>query len=131
MASTLSPDDVKLFAEPNYGQLVTLMPDGSPQVTPVWIDIHDGEIWINTTENRQKARNIRRDPRVAISVQDANDPYRYVQVRGRVTDMTRQGADEHIDALARKYLDVDRYPYHRPDEQRVIVKVEPEHVTSR
>jgi PPOX class probable F420-dependent enzyme len=128
MPTKLSDDDVELLEEPSYGHLATLMPDGSPQVTVVWVDTRDGQVWVNTAEGRVKTRNVRRDPRVAISVQDAADPWRVAMVRGRAVELTHEGADEHIDFLAKKYLGVDRYPNRAPGEQRVIVKIQPEHV---
>lgn len=120
----------KLLEEPNLAHFVTLMPNGSPQVTPVWVD-HDGtHVLINTAEGRQKPRNLQRDPRVAISVVDRNDPYRYAQIRGRVVEITREGAFEHISKLSEKYTGRSAYP-RREGEQRIIVKVLPEHVQDR
>ena len=118
----------QLIDEPNLAHFVTLMPDGSPQITPVWVD-HDGtHVIINTAEGRQKPRNLRRDPRVAISVVDRTNGYRYLQVRGRVVDMIHEGAWEHINKLARKYMGPEaRYPGSQ-QETRVIIKVLPEHV---
>lgn len=112
----------------NFGHLTTLMPDGSPQVTPVWVDIEGNEVLFNTAEGRQKDRNLRRDDRVAVSVADHENPYRYVQIRGRITERTGQGAEEHIDKLAKKYLGVDSYPYRSETERRVMYRIEPEHV---
>ncbi|MCX7617928.1 PPOX class F420-dependent oxidoreductase [Tepidiforma sp.] len=117
-----------LFEKPNFGHLATLMPDGSPQVTPVWVDIEGDTIIFNTAEGRVKTRNLDRDGRVAISVADQQNPYRYIQVRGRVVSRTRDGADAHIDKLAKKYLGQDRYPFRQPGEQRVIYRIQPEHV---
>jgi PPOX class probable F420-dependent enzyme len=104
------------------------MPDGSPQVTPVWVDFDGKFILVNTAEGRRKPRNIRRDPRVALDVTSREDPYRMVTVRGRVVELANEGADEHIDKLAKKYLGQDRYPFRQPGERRVILKIEPEHV---
>jgi PPOX class probable F420-dependent enzyme len=114
---------VDLFAKKAFGAFTTLMPDGSPQTTPVWVDYHDGEIWVNSAVGRQKDKNVRRDPRVAIAVIDPDNPYRYVEVRGRVREITQDGADAHIDAMARKYLGQDKYPYAQPGEQRVLYKI--------
>jgi PPOX class probable F420-dependent enzyme len=102
------------------------MPDGSPQSTPVWVDVEGDEIVINTAEGRAKARNLREDPRVALSATDPDNPYEAVIVRGWVTDMTHEGADEHIDRLAKKYLDRERYPFRQRGEQRVKVYITPE-----
>ena len=105
------------------------MRDGSPQVTPVWVD-YDGEnILINTSRGRQKMKNIKRDPRVALSIQDPDNPYRKLIVRGRVVEETEQGADEHIDKLAKKYTGSDTYQNRTPGMVRVILKIKPEHVS--
>ncbi len=114
----------------NFGHLATLMPDGSPQVTPVWVDHQGNFILINTAIGRVKQRNVTRDPRVAIDITDQANPYRKVTIRGRVVDQIREGAEEHIDMLAHKYLGIEKYQNRRPGEQRVILKIEPEHVSS-
>jgi len=129
MAAQLPEAAQKLFREPNFAHLATIMPDGSPQVTPVWVDIDEKFILVNTAEGRQKPRNIRRDPRVAIDVASRDDPYRMVTVRGRVVEVTGEGADDHIDKMAKKYLGQDKYPFRAPGERRVILKIEPEFVT--
>jgi PPOX class probable F420-dependent enzyme len=117
-----------LFDKKAFAHLATVGKDGRPQVTPVWCD-HDGtHVRINTARGRVKDRNLRRDPRVALSIQDPDNPYRYLQVRGRVAEMTEAGADAHIDALAKKYLGQDRYPFRQPGEVRVMVKIAPEDV---
>ncbi len=110
-----------------FAHLATLMPDGSPQVTPVWVDYVNGVIRVNTAKGRIKARNMETGARVAVAIQDPDNPYRYLQVRGRVKHMTEQGADAHIDALAKKYLGQDKYPYRRPGEVRQIYEIEPLH----
>lgn len=114
----------------NFAHLATNMPDGSPQSTPVWIDIEGDTVVFNTAEGRQKTRNLDRDARVAISVSDAGNPYRYIQIRGKVIEKTTDGADAHIDQLARKYLGVESYPGRNPKETRVIYRVAPEHVNT-
>jgi PPOX class probable F420-dependent enzyme len=129
--STTLPDSVKkLFQEPNFAHLATLMPDGSPQVSPVWVDIEGDRIIVNTAEGRAKPRNVRRDARVALSITDRSNPYSWAQVRGRVVGDTHEGADDSIDRLAKKYLGQDRYPFRQPGERRVILVIEPEHVAS-
>ena len=130
MAGEMSQGVSKLFEEANFGHLATLMPDGSPQVTPVWVDFDGRHILVNTAEGRQKPRNIRRDPRVAISVVRQGSPYAFASVRGRVVEITSEGAEEHIDKLAKKYLGRDRYPWRQPGERRIILKIAPEHVSS-
>lgn len=113
-----------------FAHLATLMPDGQPQVTPVWLDFDGNHIRINSAKGRVKDRNMRRDPRVTLTLQDPDNPYRYLEVRGRVIEIAEDGADAHIDSLAKKYLGVDTYPYRRPGESRVIYKVEPLHVST-
>lgn len=110
-----------------FAHLATVMADGSPQVTPVWIDYANGVIRVNTAKGRTKARNMQTGARVAVAIQDPDNPYRYLQVRGRVKHMTEQGAEDHIDALAKKYLGQDKYPYRRPGEVRQIYEIEPLH----
>lgn len=118
-----------LFTKKAFASLATLMPDGRPQVTPVWCDVEGGLVIINTAKGRQKDRNLRRDPRVALSIVDPDNPYRYLELRGRVVEIAEQGAAEHIDKMAKKYLGVDKYPYKNPDEVRVMFKIQPEHAT--
>ncbi len=130
MPATLPEGVKKLFREPNFAHLATLMPDGSPQVSPVWVDVEGDRILVNTAEGRAKPRNVRRDPRVAISIHKQDDPYSSAFIRGRVVEITHEGADEMIDKLAKKYLGQDRYPYRQPGEQRLILVIEPEHVGS-
>jgi PPOX class probable F420-dependent enzyme len=129
-AENLSPGAVKLLQEPQLAQLATIMPDGSPQVTPVWVDVEpDGShVLINTADGRLKARNTAHDPRVAVSVVAADNPWRYAIVRGKVVEQRHEGADEHIDKLAKKYLGQDTYPFRQPTERRVILRIKPEHV---
>jgi hypothetical protein len=105
--------------------LATIMPDGSPQVTPVWFDYTGGRIRVNTAKGRVKARNMTEGSRVALSIVDPDNAYRYLQVRGQVARVTETGAKEHIDSLAKKYLGKDVYPWSRPGEVRVIYEIEP------
>jgi len=108
-----------------FANLATVMPDGSPQVTPVWFDYTDGKIRVNSAKGRVKSRNMQEGAPVALSILDPENPYRYIQIRGRVAHVTEEGAGAHIDALAKKYLGKDKYPYGRPDEVRVIFEIEP------
>lgn len=117
-----------IFDKKSFAHIATVGKDGTPQITPVWLDFDNGLIRFNTARGRVKERNLRANPKVALSIQDPDNPYRYVQIRGRVAEMTEQGADAHIDALAKKYLGQDRYPFRQPGEVRVLVKVRPEHV---
>ena len=125
------PDQYKdLLEKKAFAHLGTLMKDGSPQVTPVWFD-HDGtHIRVNTAKGRWKDKNMRNRPQVALSILDPDNPYRYMQIRGKVADVTENGADAHIDSLAKKYLGQDKYPFRQPGEQRVIYKVSVERVTT-
>jgi PPOX class probable F420-dependent enzyme len=116
-----------LFSKPAFANLATLMPDGNPQVTPVWIDYDGKYVIVNSAKGRQKDRNLRREPRVALTVMDPENPYRYLGIRGRVKEITERGADAHIDKMAKKYLNKDKYPYRQPGEVRVLYKIEPEH----
>ena len=119
----------KLFEGKNLAFVSTLMKDGHPHITPTWIDIQDGHIFVNTAIGRIKQRNVSRDPRISISIVDQNNPYDMVTVRGRVTgQITGDAADEHIDKLAKKYLGKDKYPNRAPGEKRVILKIKPERV---
>jgi len=118
----------ELLKGKNFCNVATLRTDGSVQVAPVWVDIQDGLAVVNSAEGRAWPRNLERDPRVTLSIQNAENPYEYVEIRGRVAERTHEGADEHINSLAKKYLGVDEYPYRQPGEQRVIIRVEPDHV---
>jgi len=128
---TQLPETVKaLFRDKNFGHLATIMPDGSPQVTPVWVDIDGDKILVNTEEGRAKPRNVARDPRVSISITDQQVPYRAAFIRGKVTEVRKEGAKEHIDFLAKKYTGADVYPAHNPKYSRLIFVIEPEHVST-
>jgi PPOX class probable F420-dependent enzyme len=105
-----------------------MMDDCSPQVTPVWVDYDNGNILINTAEGRAKLTNVKKNPRVAVSVTDSSNPYTMVSVRGRIVEHTNRGADEHIDKMAKKYLGAEKYPFRAPGEKRVLLKIKPEHV---
>jgi PPOX class probable F420-dependent enzyme len=108
-----------------FASLATVMADGSPQVTPVWFDYNDGRIRVNTAKGRVKARNLKAGAAVALAIIDPDNPYRYVQIRGRVGGCTEDGADAHIDSLAKKYLGQDKYPYAAPGEVRLMCDIEP------
>ena len=119
----------KIIKKKSFAFLGTLMKDGSPHVSPVWIDITDNNIiLINTAKGRIKQKNVSRDPRVSISLTDDENPYSMVTIRGQVIEQTSDGADEHIDKLAKKYLNTDRYPGHSPDMKRIILKIRPQKV---
>ena len=119
-----------LLKKTAFAHLATLMPNGQPQVTPVWVDYDGRHILFNTAEGWQKDKNLQRDGRVALSMTDPDNPYRYLEVRGKVVERTMSGADQHIDQMAKKYLGKDKYPFRQPGEVRVIFKIQPEHTTS-
>lgn len=130
MASVIPEKYVDLFDKKVFAGLATLMPDGSPQVTPVWID-YDGEnVVFNTAVGRQKDKNLQADGRVALALTDPENPYRYLEVRGNVVERTTEGADDHINKMAKKYLGQDVYPFRQPGEVRVMYKIKPERVSS-
>lgn len=127
MAGPIPDKYLDLFQKNTFAHLATLMPDGSPQVTPVWID-YDGEyVLVNSAEDRQKDRNMERDPRVALSILDPENPYRHIQVRGRVVEITTEGAVEHINQLSQRYTGQD-YRGFAPGMVRKIYKILPENV---
>jgi len=114
-----------LTAKKAFASIATVMKDGSPQVTPVWFDYTGGKIRVNTARGRVKARTLRPGACVALAIADPDNPYRYLQVRGRVLNVTEQGADAHIDSLAKKYLGQDKYPFRQPGDVRVTCEIEP------
>ena len=125
------PDKYRdLFTKRAFASLGTLMPDGAPQVTPVWCDIEGDHLVVNSAKGRQKDKNIRRDPRVALAIIDPENPYRYLEIRGRVVEITEHGADAHIDKMAKKYLGADKYPYRQQGEVRVMYKIHPERTST-
>jgi PPOX class probable F420-dependent enzyme len=128
MSAMIEGRSEDLLKATNFCHVSTLSPDGSIHDVPVWVDVQDGLPTLNTAEGRVWPRNLERDPRVTLTVQNMENPYEYVEIRGHVAERTHEGADAHIDALARKYLHKDSYPYRQPGEQRVIIRVEPEHV---
>jgi PPOX class probable F420-dependent enzyme len=123
MADVLSEKARALITRPVLASLATLNPDGSPQITPLWVDLDGDDVVFNTAQGRKKARNLERDSRVAVTVIDPDDQYNVVAFQGTVTDIATEGADAHIDALAKKYLGVDTYPMRREGEVRVRVTV--------
>ena len=112
----------------NFAHVATLMRNGAPQVTPIWVDFDGTYVVLNTAEGRQKVRNLDRDGRIAISVHDQENPYRYIQIRGKVVGRSADPGEAHINGMAKKYMGLDKYPYSDPNSTRVIYKVEPLHV---
>jgi len=127
----ITPEVRTRLEQPAFWFLATLRKDGSPNVTSVWADVQDGAVLVNTSKGRAKERQVRRDPRVSMTAADPENPYSWIQISGRVVDMVDgQEALDHIDAMAKKYLDQDKYPYLQPGEERVILKIEPEKISS-
>ena len=126
--ANLEPGVLKLLEGKNFASFVTLLSDGSPHVAPTWID-HDGDIiLINTAVGRLKEKNVRKDPRVALSIYDNENPYHMVAIRGKVSELTTEGAEDHIDKLAKRYFGMDKYPRRSPDEKRILIKIQAEKI---
>jgi len=130
MAATIPEKFKDLFTKQAFAHLATLMPDGSPQVTPVWFDYDGTYILINTAKARVKDKNMRHQKKVALSILDPENPYRHMTVRGEVVEITEEGADTHIDKMAKKYLGKDKYPFRQPGEVRVLYKIRPERIAT-
>jgi PPOX class probable F420-dependent enzyme len=130
MATTIPEPFKDLFTKVAFAHLATLMADGAPQVTPVWCDFDGTHIRVNSAKGRVKDKNMRRNKQVALSIMDPGNPYRHLDVQGEITEITEQGADAHIDALAKKYLGKDKYPFRAPGEVRVIYKILPSKVST-
>jgi PPOX class probable F420-dependent enzyme len=127
MSAKIEGRGEELLRAKNFCHVATLRGDGSVHGVPVWVDLQDGRPVLNSVEGRVWPRNLERDPRVTLTVQNMENPYEYVEIRGREAERTHEGADEHIDWLAKKYMDVDTYPLRRPGEQRLLIRIEPEH----
>ena len=130
MTVALPPEALHLLDEPNFGHLATIFPDGSPQSSVVWVERDGDTVVLNTAAGRAKHRNIERDPRVSLSIHNRNRPTEYMEVRGQAT-LTAEGADTHIDQLARKYLGKDVYPFRFAGMKRLIIRVTPTSVFYR
>jgi len=126
--ATIPASHADILTKPAFANLATLNPDGSPQVTPVWVDFDGSHVIVNTARGRVKAKNLAREPRVALSIADPQNPYRYLGIQGRVVEMTETGGDAHIDKMAKKYLGKDSYPFRTAGEVRIVVKIEPDKV---
>jgi len=125
------PDDAReLFNRKNFAHITSLMPDGSPQASPVWCEAVGNDVVINVDASTIKAKNFRREPRVAVSIVDQEKPYEAVFIRGHVTEIRPDSEGKHIDALAKKYLGLDEYPFHTPTEERLTVIITPDTVGS-
>ena len=130
MANAIPQEFRDLFDKKAFSHLATVMKDGTPQVTPVWCDLDGNTIRINSAKGRIKDTNMRRNRHVALSIQDPDNPYRYLAIRGEVVDIDEKEADKHIDSLAKKYIGQDKYPFRRPGEVRVLYKIRPDKVHS-
>jgi PPOX class probable F420-dependent enzyme len=130
MSEKVLKDFRDLLDKKAIGVLATIMPDGSPQATPVWFNTKNGNFLVNSAKGRQKDKNMRSRPKVAITVIDPKNPYRYLEVRGKVVEVTEKGAADHINELAKKYLDADKYPFGREGEVRIIYKIKPDKVVT-
>jgi PPOX class probable F420-dependent enzyme len=128
MSAAIPKDFEDLFRKKTFAALATVMPDGTPQVTPVWVDYDGSHLIVNSARGRQKDKNMKVGAPVALSLVDPDNAYRYLQVRGRVSEATEKGADEHIDRMAKKYLGQDKYPFRQPGEVRVLYKIAPSSV---
>jgi len=124
----ITTDVEQLLLGKNFASFSTLMKDGSPHVAPTWVDYDGDMILINTAAGRIKEKNVKLDKRVALSIFDNSNPYNMVTIRGTVAEITEKDADSHIDKLAKRYLGLDRYPFHSSDEKRIILKIIPERV---
>ena len=130
MAASI-PDQFKdLLTKRAFAHLATLMPDGTPQVSPVWFDFDGSHFIVNSARGRVKDKNMRRNKHVALSIVDPDNAYRHMDVQGAVVDITEQGADAHIDKMAKKYLGKDKYPFAAPGEVRVTYKIQPNKLTT-
>jgi PPOX class probable F420-dependent enzyme len=127
---TLSDRERELFTEPNFAAFATMTEDGTPHVSTVWVDVDGDLILVNSAEGRSKTENARSRPEAGVSVFRMSNPYENVSVRGRIVEVTTDGAEAHIDAMAKKYLGQDEYPYRAPGEERVLIKIRPDVVTS-
>jgi PPOX class probable F420-dependent enzyme len=131
MAEKIPSNALDLFQKPALAHVATIMPDGTPQVTPVWVS-YDGEnVLINTGRGRQKELNLRKHPQVGLDIVDPSNPFHWVSVRGHVAEITEHGANEHINQLSKKYTGNDQYQGFSPTETRVIIKIVPDRVIAQ
>ena len=131
MSEQIPEKALDLFQKPVLAHLATIMPDGSPQVTPVWVDFDGTHVLINTSKGRRKTLNMEKQPKVGLDIVDNENPFHWLSVRGHIAEITEQGADAHIDKMAKKYVGVDTYPNRQPDDIRVICKIVPDRVIAQ
>jgi PPOX class probable F420-dependent enzyme len=130
MAERIPNQALDLFQKPVLANVATLMPDGTPQVTPVWVDFDGTYILINSVKGRRKVSNMQQRPQVGLDMVDNENPFHWLSVRGHVVEITEAGANDHIDKLAKKYIGQDKYPFHQPGDVRVLCKIQPERVNA-
>ena len=125
----ISEDYQKMLLEPNFANIATINPDGSPQLSPIWIDYDTktNEILVNTAKGRKKDRNMKKNAKIALTVMDRNNPYHYLGVQGIVRSVSEEGARAHINKLAKKYMGKDEYPVYE-GEVRILIRIEPKYV---
>ncbi len=128
MTTKIPENYLDLFEKRAFAHLGTIMPDGQPQINPVWVDFDGEYVLVNTSRGRQKDLNMQARPQVTVEIQDPDNPYRYMEVRGRVAEAVEEGALDHINKMAKKYTGADKYPNLKPGEVRVIYKIKPERV---
>ena len=129
VTSVIPASHADLLEKPVLAHVATIGPDGEPQNNPVWFGTRDGRILFSQTTARQKKRNVERDPRIALSIVDADNPYRYLEIRGIVVGIEPDPDNAFINSMAKKYMNQDVYPWHRPGDERVVVVIRPEHTT--
>jgi len=129
MSQAIPEKYTDLFEKKAFASLATVNSDGTPQVTPVWVDFDGTNVIVNSARGRRKDKNMTQNSAVSLAIMDPDNPYRYLEVRGRVAEITEAGADQHIDKMAKKYMGVDKYPYRQPGEVRVMYKIEPTHTS--
>jgi PPOX class probable F420-dependent enzyme len=129
-AKAVLEDKADIFRAKSFAHVATIGSQGEPHNQPVWVDFDGEHILFSQTKTRQKVRNLKKDPRVSVSVTDPDNPYRYIEVRGVVDEIVEDEGNAFINSMAKKYMDKDEYPAHRPGDERVVVKVRPEHSTS-
>jgi PPOX class probable F420-dependent enzyme len=128
MAVELTEAQKAVIDGKNFAHVATYFPNGTVQVNPVWVDRDGDTLLINSAEGRAKVKNLRADPRITLEVNNHDNPYEYVEIRGRAVELTHDGADDHIDALAKKYMDADSYPLRKEGEVRVTIRIEAEKI---
>lgn len=131
MPVQLTETQKQFLTDKNFAHIATINKDGSPQVSPVWVHYDGKDIIVNSEDKRLKVRNLKRDPRVSLSIQNAANAYAYIEIRGRVREITPVGGPAGIDAMAKKYMNLDKYPMNQPGDVRVVIRIEPHHVTGQ